>query len=301
LFNIHSGKRTPAVRFLFQGEENMPFTPDSPPRIIGILNITPDSFSDGGIFLEPKRAVEHALAMEAAGADVIDIGGESTRPGARRIPEPEQLRRVLPVIRALRERLKPGTGISIDTTLSGVAEQACAAGATILNDISAGEDDPEMFHVAAKQKIPIVLMHKQGVPGSMQERPEYGDVVTDIRNYLLERAQLAIRRGVSPDRIILDPGIGFGKTLHHNLQILANLSTFTQSGYPILLGASRKASLAQICAIEDRKELVGATCATTALGVFAGVGLFRVHDVKENRQAAAVAWAIKRGNSSAEY
>ncbi len=275
----------------------MPFAPDTPLRIMGILNITPDSFSDGGIFLDPHRAVEHALAMEAAGADIIDVGGESTRPGAGRVPEHQQLQRVLPVIRALRERLRPGTGISIDTTLAGVAEQACVAGATMVNDISAGEDDPGILRLAAERKVPIVLMHKQGMPASMQDQPGYADVVAEIKDYLLERAEMALRSGVCPDQIILDPGIGFGKTLQHNLQLLANLETFVNLGYPILLGASRKASLAQICDEADRKELIGATCATTALGALAGVRLFRVHDVKENRQAATVAWAVKKGIS----
>lgn len=278
----------------------MRFAPDTPPRIMGILNITPDSFSDGGAFLEPQRAVDHALAMEAAGADIIDIGGESTRPGAGRVPEKQQLLRVLPVIRALRGRLRPDTGISIDTTLAGVAEQACAAGATMLNDVSAGEEDPGIFILAAKQNVPIVLMHKQGMPASMQDQPDYVDVVGEIKEYLLKRAAAALSSGVQAEQIILDPGIGFGKTLPHNLQLMANLSAFTRLGYPILLGASRKASLAQICNEVDRKELVGATCATTALGVLAGVRLFRVHDVKENRQAAAVAWAIQRGIPEAE-
>lgn len=272
----------------------MQFAQKTPPRIMGILNITPDSFSDGGAFLLPQLAVDHALAMEAAGADIIDVGGESTRPGADRVPADQQLRRVLPVIAALRASLRQDTGISIDTTLAGVAEEACAAGATMLNDISAGEEDPGIFRLAAKLKVPIVLMHKQGMPASMQVRPDYTDVVGEIKGYLLSRAEAALQCGVAANQIILDPGIGFGKTLQHNLQLLANLSAFTSLGYPILLGASRKASLAQICDEADRKELVGATCASTALGVLAGVRLFRVHDVKENRQAAAVAWAVQR-------
>jgi dihydropteroate synthase len=154
-----------------------------------------------------------------------------------------------------------------------------------------------MFRLAAQMKVPIVLMHKQGMPADMQDQPDYADVVGEIKDYLLERAEAALSCGVQAEQIVLDPGIGFGKALQHNLRLLANLSAFTSLGYPILLGASRKASLAQICAESDRKELIGATCATTALGVLAGVRLFRVHDVKENRQAAAVAWAIQRTNA----
>ncbi|OGT77664.1 MAG: dihydropteroate synthase [Gammaproteobacteria bacterium RIFCSPLOWO2_02_FULL_56_15] len=272
----------------------MEIVPDCAPQIMGILNITPDSFSDGGDFIEPSQAVEHALGMERDGADIIDIGGESTRPGASRVTTAEQLRRVLPVIAALRSRLKEQTCISIDTTRAEVAERAIMAGVTMINDISAGEEDPSLFTLAAEKQASIVLMHKQGIPASMQENPDYADLIREIRSYLLDRAALAIEAGVSADRIILDPGIGFGKTVQHNLQLLANLADFTSMGFPLLLGASRKTTLAVICGVEDKKDLVGATCATTAAGVLAGVRILRVHDVKENRQAADVAWAIRQ-------
>jgi dihydropteroate synthase len=267
---------------------------NKPPLIMGILNVTPDSFSDGGDFNATDAAVRHALEMVDAGADIIDIGGESTRPGAQRITADEQVSRVIPVLESLKDKLPAHVGISIDTTLARVANAALQAGAVMINDISAGEEDPELFALAAATGIPIILMHKQGMPESMQENPSYTDVVMEIRNYLLQRAGLAVAAGIEKSSIILDPGIGFGKTQRHNLQILANLPVLTGLGYPLLLGASRKTTLASICKVNSNKDLVGATCTTTAAGVFAGVSIFRVHDVKENRQAADVAYAIKQ-------
>lgn len=273
---------------------------------MGILNLTPDSFSDGGRYTEVDAAVARGVAMAEAGAAIIDVGGESTRPGAERLPAEVQNQRVLPVIRELRRRLDdawPNVAISIDTTRRAVAEPAIEAGAAILNDVSAGRDDPTIFHLAAERGLPLVLMHMQGTPQTMQQNPSYGDVVAEVRQFLLERADAAQQSGVRADRIVLDPGIGFGKTVMHNLTLLAHLREFAKTGYPILLGASRKGMIGKVspepepggaesaAAAADR---VGGTCATTALAVVAGVRLLRVHDVHANRQAADVAWAIEQ-------
>jgi dihydropteroate synthase len=265
------------------------------PRIAGILNLTPDSFSDGGRFAG-GAAIDHAVAMAEEGADVIDVGGESTRPGALRVPAEEQRRRVVAVIEALRRRLPGEVSISIDTTLAEVAEAALAAGASLINDVSAGRDDPRLLAVAAAQGVPVVLMHMQGTPEGMQQDPRYGDVVEEVRTFLVERAQAALAAGVTPERIILDPGIGFGKTKAHNLSLLARLGRLVDTGYAVMLGTSRKRFMGSVCAEQDPSRLIGATAATTALGVLAGVRWFRVHDVRPNRQAADVAYAIARVN-----
>lgn len=262
------------------------------PLIMGILNVTPDSFSDGGNFPEPEDAVMHALNMVGEGADIIDIGGESTRPGSDRISAAEQKKRVLPVITALRKQLPEHIIISIDTTLAEVAEAAVMAGAGMINDVSAGRDDPDLIKVAAQCHCPYVIMHMQGTPKTMQVNPTYKDVVEEIRDFLLERVEVAQASGVRRENIIIDPGIGFGKTREHNLELMANLHQFVDTGYPVLLGASRKRFMGSLCAGVAPEQLIGATCATTALGVAAGVKIFRVHDVRENRQAADVAWSI---------
>ncbi|MGH8602063.1 MAG: dihydropteroate synthase [Gammaproteobacteria bacterium] len=263
------------------------------PLIMGILNVTPDSFSDSGRYASPEPAIKHALAMVKEGADLIDVGGESTRPGSERVPGFEQRRRVVPVIQGLRSVLPDEVGISIDTTLREVAEAALDAGADMINDISAGRDDASILALAAQREVPICLMHMQGTPSTMQRDPQYGDVVGEIRAFLLERADSAIAAGVPCGDIIIDPGIGFGKTPEHNLALLKNLPRFVGSGYPVLLGASRKRFMGAICNESQPSSLVGATCASTALGVAAGVRIFRVHDVAMNRQAADVAWAIE--------
>ncbi|MGH8582075.1 MAG: dihydropteroate synthase [Gammaproteobacteria bacterium] len=267
--------------------------PGQGPVIIGVLNLTPDSFSDGGAYTDPARALEQALRMAAEGAAIIDVGGESTRPGAGSIAAAEQIRRVLPVVRALRFALSKPVRISIDTRSAEVAAAAIEAGATMLNDVSAGRDDPDLLGLAAASDLPIVLMHMQGTPETMQSDPRYQDVVAEVRSFLLARAEAAQRAGVKPERIILDPGIGFGKTQAHNIALLAQLQRLVDTGYPVLLGASRKRFMGSICAESAPAVLVGATCATTALGVAAGVRYFRVHDVQPNRQAAEVAWAIR--------
>ena len=264
------------------------------PLIMGILNVTPDSFSDGGLDQDEQQAIARALGMVEEGADIIDVGGESTRPGSRRVAAPEQKRRVVRVIQRLREALPGSIPISIDTTLAEVAQAALEAGAAILNDVSAGRDDPGMFELAAERRVPLVLMHMQGTPETMQQCPHYADVVEEVRSFLLERAEAAQATGVRKGQILIDPGIGFGKTREHNLALLAGLKLFVETGYPVLLGTSRKRFMGSLCQETEPRNVVGATCATTSLGVAAGIRVFRVHDIRANRQAADVAWAILR-------
>lgn len=262
------------------------------PLIMGILNLTPDSFSDGGSYTERGRAVCYALQMVREGADIIDVGGESTRPDAQRVSPSEQLRRVVETIKALRQTLPADIPISIDTTLAEVARAAVFAGASIINDVRSGRDDEGMFELAAEKNLPLVLMHMQGTPQTMQIDPTYENVVKEVKDFLLERCQKALKMGISKENLIIDPGIGFGKTKEHNLELMASLDEFTATGYPVMLGASRKRFMGEICSDTEPKALVGATCTTTTLGVQAGVRIFRVHDVRENRQAADVALAI---------
>jgi dihydropteroate synthase len=260
---------------------------------MGILNLTPDSFSDGGRYDSEARAVARALEMARDGADIIDVGGESTRPGACRVSAADQRARVLGVVAALHRELPPGVALSIDTTLSEVAGPALGEGATMINDVSAGRDDPRMLSLAAEAGVPIVLMHMQGTPETMQQNPRYEDVVGEVEHYLLERAKVALAAGVDGEAIILDPGIGFGKTREHNLLLLNALPRLAGAGYPLLLGVSRKRFMGAICNVSEPSELVPATCVCTALGVLAGVAVFRVHDVAQNRQAADLARALK--------
>ncbi|MGJ0486685.1 MAG: dihydropteroate synthase [Methylomicrobium sp.] len=263
------------------------------PLIMGILNVTPDSFSDGGKYVTVKAAVAQAEKMLTDGADIIDIGGESTRPGSDPVPAAEQIRRIVPVIEAI-GKLSSGLSISIDTTLSEVAEAALQAGADMINDVSGGTGDPAILRLAAGLGTPIVLMHSQGAPKTMQDNPHYQDVVREVRTALEARVESALEAGIKKERIILDPGIGFGKRRQDNLDLLAHLDAFVALGYPVLLGTSRKRFMGSLCNVQEPAELVTATAVTTALGVMAGVKLFRVHDVKENRQAADVAWAIRQ-------
>jgi len=270
-----------------------------PPMIMGILNVTPDSFSDGGRYLEVEKALEHGQQLVQQGADILDVGGESTRPGSERQSAQVQIERVVPVITGLRTRLSKQPMISVDTTLVEVAEAALDAGADMINDISAGLDAPEMFSLAVHRRVPLVLMHMQGTPATMQERPYYDDVLTEVAVFLKARVDAALAAGIRPGQILLDPGIGFGKRRQDSLDLIAGLNRLMELGYPLLLGTSRKGFLSKICDETvcdetDPKELLGAVCATTALGVAAGVRLFRVHDVKANRQAARVAWALSQ-------
>jgi len=259
------------------------------PLIMGVLNLTPDSFSDGGQYPTAEHAITSGGAMLEAGADIIDVGGESTRPGAARIPANQQIERTLPVIEQLVERHR--AIISIDTTREPVARAALDCGAAIINDVSAGREDKGMFALAAQRHTPLVLMHMRGQPATMQNDPTYDDVVAEVRAFLLERAAAAQAAGVEPGQIILDPGIGFGKTTQHNLQLLGALDQLVATGYPVLLGTSRKRFLGQITGRDEPTDRDVATAATTAMGVTLGVRLFRVHAVAPNRQAADVTFA----------
>jgi dihydropteroate synthase len=267
---------------------------DQRPLIMGILNATPDSFSDGGRYTELELALAHGLKMAEEGADIIDVGGESTRPGSDPVEGKEQIARVAPLIEALRATLPPEALISIDTTRAGVAAAALEAGAGWINDVSAGRDDPEILSLAAERGVPLVLMHMQGTPKTMQDAPRYDSVVDEVLGFLEERVETALARGVAAGRIILDPGIGFGKRREDNLALMANLERFAATGFPILLGTSRKRFMGSLCRDAAPHELVAATVATTAIGVMAGVRVFRVHDVRENRQAADISDAIRR-------
>jgi dihydropteroate synthase len=266
---------------------------DGRPVIMGILNLTPDSFSDGGSYTNKGRAVQFALEMVRHGADIIDVGGESTRPDSVRVPPEEQLRRVVETITVLKRTLPADIPVSIDTTSSEVARAAVSAGASIINDVRSGRDDEGIFELAAEKKLPLILMHMQGTPHTMQIKPSYDDIIKEISEFLLERCETAQGYGVLKENLIIDPGIGSGKTREHNLTLLARLGEFTAMDYPVLLGTSRKQFMSPICEGAAPGELLGATCSTTGLAVQSGVRIFRVHDVKENRQAADVAWAIK--------
>ncbi|MEI7614719.1 MAG: dihydropteroate synthase [Betaproteobacteria bacterium] len=265
-----------------------------PPLIMGILNVTPDSFSDGGLFSGLQEALIHVEQMIEAGVDIIDIGGESTRPGSDPVTPEEQQNRVIPVITAIRQQLKSAILISIDTTSSTVAKAALDADANIINDVSGGQNDPAILTVAAQANAPIILMHSQGTPKTMQDNPYYEDVVAEVIDSLKGSIEVALQAGIKKENILIDPGIGFGKRKQDNLDLLAHLEHLVALGFPVLLGTSRKRFMGTICAVSEPSELVTATAVTTALGVMAGVQLFRVHDVKENRQAADVAWAIKQ-------
>lgn len=266
------------------------------PLIMGILNVTPDSFSDGGHYADTASAVEQARQMIEQGVDIIDIGGESTRPGAEPVSAEEQIQRVVPVITAIRQELSTSIAISIDTTLNAVADAALDTGATLINDISAGLQDKRIFSVAAQRDVPIILMHIKGQPKTMQQEPYYEDVVSEVLTHLQARIEQALAAGVKKHNIAIDPGIGFGKRKQNNLDLLAHLDKFVSTGYPVLLGTSRKRFMGSICAVTEPIELVTATAVTTALGVMQGVQMFRVHDVQENKQAADVAWAIKQAS-----
>ena len=261
------------------------------PLVMGILNVTPDSFSDGGRFNELSRAVDCAVRMVDEGASIIDVGPESSRPGSVRVEPEEQIQRAVPVIRAIVERL-PGVVISIDTYDADVARASIEAGASIINDIT-GLQDERMLEVAVEKMVPIVLMHMQGRPEDMQDRPVYDDTVSDILGWLNVQRQKAVNAGLPEEFLILDPGIGFGKSFEDNITILRELSRFKQGGSRLLLGTSRKGFLGKITSQEDATKRVVATAVTTGFGVECGVDIFRVHDVLENIEAIKVALAIK--------
>ena len=265
------------------------------PALFGILNVTPDSFSDGGDFLDPEAAARHAELLLDEGANVIDVGGESTRPGSDPVSEEEELRRVVPVVRKLLEA-RPGAVVSVDTCRATTAEAALGAGARVVNDVTALRGDPRMAALVADAGCPVVLMHMLGEPKTMQKEPRYDDVVGEVRGFLEERAGHANAAGVTAENVILDPGIGFGKTPEHNLSLLRRLDAIVSLGFPVLLGASRKRFIGTITGAEEAKERVFGTVATTVLGYERGVTLFRVHDVRANREALAVARAVRAGS-----
>lgn len=259
-------------------------------RIMGIINVTPDSFSDGGRFLGVESAVAQADVLVADGADLLDIGGESTRPYAQSVSEAEELQRVIPAIRAIRE--KYSLPISIDTSKAEVARQALLAGADMINDISALRHDPAMIDVVRVTDVPVVIMHMQGTPQDMQVEPRYRDVVGEILDFFRERLDWLRGQGVDCRRIVIDPGIGFGKTLTHNLVILKNLSAFSDLGQPVLLGHSRKRFLGEITGRKVATERDLATAVVSALAVGQGVAIVRVHDVAASRQAIRICEAM---------
>lgn len=264
--------------------------------VMGVLNVTPNSFSDGGRFLDRRAAIRHGLELWAEGADLVDVGGESTRPGSEGVPAGEELGRVLPVVEALAEE---GVVVSIDTTKPEVAGPALEAGAAVVNDVAA-LGDRAMAGLVAELGAGLVLMHMQGTPRTMQEDPRYDDVVGEVRDFLVARAREAEAAGIPPERICIDPGIGFGKLLEHNLALLAHLGELVDTGYPVLVGTSRKSFIGRIldgARVEEREE---GTAATLALAVAAGAAVVRVHDVAAARRVVRVADAIVRASQEGE-
>ena len=264
----------------------------SGPVLMGILNVTPDSFSDGGKFFGLDAAVAQASKMLDEGARVIDVGGESTRPGADPVSPEEELNRVIPVIERILQA-HPRTVISVDTYRASTAAAALDAGASIINDVSA-ISDLEMAEVAAERGVPVVLMHMLGEPKSMQKNPRYEDVIREVRDYLASRAERAIAAGVAEENIVLDPGIGFGKTLDHNLKLLDQLDAIVDLGFPVLIGTSRKSFLGKIAGSDYDKARLFATLASNVMAYERGAAIFRVHDVRPNREALEVAAAVRR-------
>jgi dihydropteroate synthase len=266
--------------------------------VMGVLNTTPDSFYDGGRYASLEAALARAEQMLAEGADILDIGGESTRPGAEPVPEDEELRRTLPVIEAIATRY-PNAVLSIDTTKSRVAELALQAGACIVNDISGMTFDPRMVEVAAQAGALVVLMHIQGTPRTMQQNPRYTDVVAEVRNTLAAHAQRAQQAGIPRENIWIDPGIGFGKTVEHNLQLLRHLPTLKSLGYPILIGTSRKSFIGHLLGGLPPEERLEGTLATLALAVAWGADIVRVHDVQAAVRTVRIADALVRHSPNA--
>jgi len=257
-------------------------------RLMGIVNVTPDSFSDGGQFLSPERAIAHARELVAGGADLLDVGGESTRPGARGVSAEEELARVAPVLAGLGDVEVP---ISIDTSKAPVADAALDAGVEMVNDVTALRSDPPLASVCADRGCTVVLMHMQGTPRTMQENPTYDDVVDDVKAFLAGRIDFAVGQGIAEERIWIDPGIGFGKTTRHNLELLHRLGELRELGRPIVVGTSRKRFLGTLTG-RDVDGRLGGTIASNVLAMRAGAELLRVHDVAEVRQALVVAEAV---------
>ncbi|MGO8942753.1 MAG: dihydropteroate synthase [Syntrophobacteraceae bacterium] len=260
--------------------------------IMGILNITPDSFSDGGRFADYERALAQAFELISAGADILDVGGESTRPGSDPVPLPVELERVIPVIRAVRE--SSDIPISIDTNKSEVALQSLAAGADIINDVSSLRFDPAMVRVAAESGAPVIMMHMLGAPRTMQVNPVYESVISEIIAFLEQRVKFAVQNGIERSQIIVDPGIGFGKTVTHNLNIIRDLDCFSCMDRPIMLGASRKRFIGKILGRPEGEREFG-TAVVNAFGIAAGAHILRVHDVAFHREAVGMAEAVRSG------
>lgn len=258
------------------------------PRIMGVLNVTPDSFSDGGRWLGVDEAVRHALLMQEQGADMIDVGGESTRPGAQAVSLQQELDRVIPVIEAIVAQLS--VPVSIDTSKPGVMREAVAAGAGMINDVFALQVDGAV-ETAADLAVPVCLMHMQGEPRMMQRKPDYDDVGSEVMQFLLERAKQCEESGILPKNIVLDPGFGFGKTLQHNIKLFHALASLVATGYPILVAVSRKAMIGQLTGRETAGRMPGSVTAAV-LAVLQGVAIVRVHDVAETRDALNIATAL---------
>lgn len=257
-------------------------------KLMGVVNVTPDSFSDGGLYLDAEAAIRHGEELVVQGAGILDVGGESTRPGAEEVSAEEERRRVEPVVAGLAAR---GHEISIDTSKLDVALAALDAGATIVNDVTALRGDPEIGALCAERDVGLVLMHMQGTPRTMQESPTYGDVVEDVRSFLSERLEAAVASGVAEERVWLDPGIGFGKTLDHNLELLRRLPELRELGRPLVVGASRKSFIGKIDG-SPVAERLGGTIASCVMAVAGGADVLRVHDVAEVGQALKVAAAV---------
>jgi dihydropteroate synthase len=276
-----------------QGDKRVGSLTQAPdPVLMGILNVTPDSFSDGGEFFGIKPAIVQAKKMLDEGADMIDVGGESTRPGSDPASTEEELRRVLPVVRGILES-RPETKISIDTYRASTAETALDAGARVVNDVTALRGDPRMAGLVAERGCPVVLMHMLGEPKSMQRDPRYENVVREVRDFLVGRVKHAVSAGVREENVILDPGIGFGKTLTHNLELLNGLNVFVELGFPVLVGTSRKSFLGKILGSDAVGDRLFGTVATNVIAYERGATLFRVHDVRANKEALRVAAAIR--------
>lgn len=271
------------------------------PLIMGVLNVTPDSFSDGGLHVDVAAALSHGVEMVAQGADLVDVGGESTRPGSLPVAPAEQVRRVVPVIREL-SRAAPHLAISVDTTKRSVAEAALDAGARVINDISAGQDDPAMLPLAAERRCPIVLMHMRGTPATMQDAPTYADVTAEVIAFLKRRVGAAVSAGVDPADVLVDPGIGFGKTVGHNLELLRRLAELRAAvGRPVVLGTSRKGFIGRITGEADPTRRVFGTAATVAWGIANGASVLRVHDVGPMSQVARMVRAIETGGGTPSW
>ena len=268
-----------------------------PARIMGIVNVTPDSFSDGGEFLDPQRAIAHGRELAEEGADILDIGGESTRPGARAVTAEEELARVGPVVEAL---ANGGTPVSIDTSKLAVADAALSAGAMMVNDVTGLRADPELAALCAERGCDVVLMHMLGDPRTMQEDPTYDDVVDEVKAFLAERIDFAVSRGIDEDRLWVDPGIGFGKTVEHNLELHRRLGELTELDRPIVFGSSRKSFIGKLTGAEVGQR-IGGTVASNVIAYVNGASMLRVHDVAPVRQALTIADAVLDPDRAAIY